>query len=377
MKQEFDRNDLIQVAKRENNPQRHYLYVNPLQGKHLPVSPSRALALFAKLAEMAEERFAGERLLAIGFAETATAIGAALAYGAKNVHFYCTTTRESLFLSSYLFFSESHSHAQEQRLVLDRLTQALTLTDRIVFVEDEVTTGNTITHLIDALRTAFPGLSLNFGVLSLLNSMEDTRLREWEAQGIPVGFLHRIPQQYRVEEIEGYAYPSLEGMSPVYSDTSLPVLTLGGRWEARMTSTSQAMQQLCDAFVDQVLSQLTLPDDATSILVLGTEECMFPGLLLGRALEEQDPNRVVRFHATTRSPIAVSPDPAYPLHVRDPLESVYAEGRQTFLYNLEAYDQVLLVSDVKFQNKQGFRSLVGALERHGNRNITLIHWCMT
>ena len=91
MKQQIDGNDLIQVAKRENNPKRHYLYVNPLQGKHLPVSPSRSLALFASLAEEAAQRFAGERLLVVGFAETATAIGAALAYGAGNVDFYCST----------------------------------------------------------------------------------------------------------------------------------------------------------------------------------------------------------------------------------------------------------------------------------------------
>ena len=112
MKQQFDGNDLIQVAKRENNPKRHYLYVNPLQGKHLPVSPSRSLALFASLAEEAAQRFAGERLLVVGFAETATAIGAALAYGAGNVDFYCSTTREALPGADYLFFSESHSHAR-------------------------------------------------------------------------------------------------------------------------------------------------------------------------------------------------------------------------------------------------------------------------
>lgn len=374
MKQQFDAHDLIQVAKRENNPKRSYLYVNPLQGKHLPVSPSRALALFARLAELAERRFAGERLLVVGFAETATAIGASLAWEARNVDFYCSTTREDLPGASCLFFSESHSHATEQKLILDRLAQALPQVDRVVFAEDEVTTGNTMLHLIAALQGAFPALPLRFGILSLLNSMEEPRQAALEEQGIPVGFLHRIPQAYRTEELSDYAYPSLAGEAPVYSDTPLPVVEADGRWEARVAESSGSLKASCRRFVSQVLSRLRLPAGAASILVLGTEECMFPGLLLGQALEQQDPRRRVRFHATTRSPIAVSPDPGYPLHLRDPLDSVYEAERRTFLYNLAPYDRVLLVTDAENCSRQGLRSIVGALERRGNHNITLIQW---
>ena len=34
--------DLVRIAKRENNTKRNYLVVNPLQGKHIPVQPSKA-----------------------------------------------------------------------------------------------------------------------------------------------------------------------------------------------------------------------------------------------------------------------------------------------------------------------------------------------
>ena len=68
--------DLVRIARRENNTKRSYLVVNPLQGKHIPVSPKRALKLFADLADTIRNAYAGERLLLIGFAETATAIGA-------------------------------------------------------------------------------------------------------------------------------------------------------------------------------------------------------------------------------------------------------------------------------------------------------------
>ena len=43
----FKIDDLVKIAKRENNTKRSYLYVNPVQGKHVPVSPSLPLLLFS------------------------------------------------------------------------------------------------------------------------------------------------------------------------------------------------------------------------------------------------------------------------------------------------------------------------------------------
>ena len=43
---EYTEKDLVKVAKRENNTKRNYLVVDPLQGKHIPVVPSKALDLF-------------------------------------------------------------------------------------------------------------------------------------------------------------------------------------------------------------------------------------------------------------------------------------------------------------------------------------------
>ena len=35
---EYVENDLVRIAKRENNIRRKYLVVNPLQGKHVPIT---------------------------------------------------------------------------------------------------------------------------------------------------------------------------------------------------------------------------------------------------------------------------------------------------------------------------------------------------
>ena len=73
---QYTQSDCVRIAKRENNTKRNYLVVNPLQGKHIPVSPSKSLELFDSLAGRVKAAYPGERILFIGFAETATAIGA-------------------------------------------------------------------------------------------------------------------------------------------------------------------------------------------------------------------------------------------------------------------------------------------------------------
>ena len=41
----YSASDVLRVAKRVNNPRRPYLLVNPLQGKHMPVSPTKSLQM--------------------------------------------------------------------------------------------------------------------------------------------------------------------------------------------------------------------------------------------------------------------------------------------------------------------------------------------
>ena len=58
----YQQKDLVRIAKRENNTKRNYLVVDPLQGKHVPVEPSKALNLFKSLAEKLQGKYEGERL---------------------------------------------------------------------------------------------------------------------------------------------------------------------------------------------------------------------------------------------------------------------------------------------------------------------------
>ncbi len=99
---------------------------------------------------------------------------------------------------------------------------------------------------------------------------------------------------------------------------------------------------------------------------------MYPALYIAEKIEKDCP--FVRCHATTRSPIEVSVEKNYPLHVRYELKSLYEKDRRTFLYDLEKYDTVLILTDAKGV-REGENTLVNALYASGNEEIILIRWC--
>ena len=92
---------------------------------------------------------------------------------------------------------------------------------------------------------------------------------------------------------------------------------------------------------------------------------MFPAMLVGHRLEQNDPQSEVKFHATTRSPIEISDGEGYPLQSRYPLLSLYDEDRHTFIYNLKKYDHVIVITDALPLAQKGLESLIGAFVRSG------------
>ncbi|MBR1646014.1 MAG: phosphoribosyltransferase domain-containing protein, partial [Selenomonadaceae bacterium] len=83
----FFADDVLRVAKRLKNSRRNYLLVNPLQAKHLPTRPKFALEMMNSLGQRVAEKFSSARLV-IGFAETATAIGAVVTKNLSDDCFY-------------------------------------------------------------------------------------------------------------------------------------------------------------------------------------------------------------------------------------------------------------------------------------------------
>lgn len=365
----YKESDLVRIAKRENNAKRSYLVVNRKQGKHIAVSPGEALAMFHALAELLEEPCRGERLLVVGFAETATAIGACVAADLQTA--YIQTTREAIAGAEYLYFSESHSHAVEQRLVRGDLAGAMERVDRIVFVEDEVTTGNTIWSVIESIEAVW-GRKVRFSVASLLNGMDVAAQERYQARGIALHYLVKtdhgayaaLAQKYTGQGI--YEKPQVQGCPE-----ALRVLEPSGYLDTRRLQQGEQYRHACEEMSRQVLSALA-PQSHKRYLVMGTEEFMYPGLILAQQMEAM--GCLVRFHATTRSPIAVSPEPEYPLHVRYELCSLYETGRRTFVYDPGACEEAVIVCDAPEITKAGLSSLTCVLARAGAEQITLVRW---
>ena len=390
--------ELVRIAKRENNTRRKYLVVNRLQGKHIPVSPKEALQMFRSLAELIKEAYPSERLLMVGFAETATAIGAAVAIECQAA--YMQTTREVIDGVDYLYFSESHSHATEQKLVKTDLDKIIGKTDRIVFIEDEVTTGNTILNIVRLIQKTY-AQPVSFAVASILNGMNEEALENYKNLKIPVHYLVKtahdtyteIAEQYQADgtchictkpqekevEQQKEVQQQIEMQQTKEAQQPIEVQEISGWINARRLHTADTYKQACEQLWQEIQQKYGYTkytketETGRRILVLGTEEFMYPALYVGAKLEEA--GYTVRMHATTRSPIAVSKEEKYPLHTRYELASLYEKNRITFVYDLTEYEEVLVLTDAQNQETEGWESLQRALALNQNRQIRGIRWC--
>ena len=370
----FDKKNLVKVAKRDNNSLRQYLLVNPLQGKHIPAKPSDCFDLFSRLKNILAGKLEGEKLLLIGFAETATAIGAYLSVSCENVSYYIHTTRECVSdADEYLYFSEVHSHAAEQKIVADNLRQYIMQTDRIVFVEDEVTTGNTISNLISVLNERFCELgNLKFGVISILNSMNEERLKIFHENDIEVLYLLKLGKIDFDYVLSKFEFEESLNVQPKASKFFGNETILNGKLDPRIGVVPMEYLRACRELAEDCINCIG-NTSGKKVLVLGTEEFMFPPMFLAGEIEKRY-NSEVYFHATTRSPILPSVSEGYPLKSRCFLESVYEEGRNTFLYNIESYDVVVWLFDAENKNRNGIQLLKGALEEAECGNIYFFEW---
>lgn len=366
----YTEKQLVRVAKRENNTKRSYLVVNPLQAKHVPVSPSLALKMFRTLAKQLSDTYAGETLLLIGFAETATAIGAAVANELGCL--YMQTTREQITGVDYLFFSEAHSHATEQKLVKNDMDIAAGKVERIIFIEDEVTTGNTIRNIIRILHAQYPQIQ-RYAVASLLNGMNEAAQRTYCERGIALHYLVKtahdtypvLANRFTDAGVYRQAMPHDADLSAVQ------ILRVGGYMNARRLVSMPQYAAAVHELYETIASQLDFAANE-KILVLGTEEFMYPSLYVASLLEKK--GLQVACHATTRSPIVVYREKAYPLHCRYRLQSLYDENRTTYVYDLAQYEQVLIITDAQADDNAGIRSLVQALQANANEKIRIVRW---
>lgn len=370
---QYSIDDLVRLAKRDNNSIRPYLYVNPIQGKHIPTNPEDTMMMCRTLANMVNAAYPSDRLFVIGFAETATGIAAGVCHYLDNVVYYQNTTREPADNEEYLYFTESHSHATDQMLRTNGIDHCFENVDRIIFIDDEVTTGNTICKLAEMLQEKYGFSKVKYSIVSILNSMTNLRVNQLEDKGIECLFIADLPFEYKKDSIMNISYEEdrdtrckaeeLGGVTCVEFDTKV---------NAHSTVSFIDYENEIDRFASEI-EELIGYERYADILVLGTEECMYPAIRLGEALKRDGAAETVRVHATTRSPIIASSTEDYPLSHRYQIRSVYDKERNTYVYNLKKYDKVIIVTDTA-DIGEGINDLLAALRSEGNQNIMVSRW---
>lgn len=359
-KTSYTKETTLRVAKRYRNAKRAYLLVNPLQAKHMPVSPTEALTMMRTLGAGLQQEFPGARLV-LGFAETATALGAAVASRLGPDCAFLTTTREAGEGPGWVRFLEEHSHAAEQKLWGGDLDALLQKTDTVLFVDDEISTGKTLRNMVAQLTRRWPALGEKTLVAaSLLNRVTPEQEEALADAGITCRCLVRLPQEDHTAQVADWTVTEAPPAVPQNLSFRQETLPGEGLLDPRKTLRIGAYDSSCQAVAEAMLSHALGPVDTLGkTLILGTEECMYPALILGEKLERLGAE--VCCHATTRSPIGLCDAPGYPIRSGWKLPSFYEEERTTYVYNLKEYDTVIVVSDTKKTDLRAIQALASVL----------------
>ena len=374
MKQ-YTAKDLLVLAKRYNNTKRTYLLVDPLQAKHMPVSPTKSLEMMDRLGETVADAYPSAKLV-IGFAETATAIGAAVAARLDSDCVYIHTTREPCDgLTDWIYFKEEHSHAVEQKLYCGDLRKYISDSPRIIFADDEISTGKTLINIIKQLREAYPEIKeKQLVAASVINRLSQENEERLAAEGIEIKYLVRLSDCDYAAAVEGFDISAplspddnAEDIENSIIHTDRPFLD--PRSGVNISEYADRCRTEAENLANMLMSRI---QTSPRVLVLGTEECMYPALILGREIEKLGISGSVKCHSTTRSPIGICSDKDYPIHSGYMLHSFFADDRDTYIYDLESCDIAIIVTDAAKVNPKARTDISKALASNGCRRIVFI-----
>ncbi|MGH3626830.1 MAG: phosphoribosyltransferase family protein, partial [Sciscionella sp.] len=358
--------DLVGVALR-HNPRRAHLLVSVVLGKHVPVDPrisygagrllgalvgdaatgsgsgisTAATLLCAALggqtdcamdlldrcdrhAAALSGRHGAPATVVLGYAETATALGHAVA-DALDADYLHSTRRRVAGVECGSEFVEEHSHAT-QHLLLPEDPGILARSGPLVLVDDELSTGQTVLNTIAELQALHPRARYLIACLVDVRCAADRdrmvatahrlgtrievvalgkgRLLGGEELGARVRELtanHPAEAARQVRDANG-----AEGRS----GACWPRAVRDGGRHGFPSADRAALTAAARAVGWHLAGELR----GDRVLVLGFEELMYAPLRIAMALAAKvGPGTVVRFSSTTRSPVLAIDDPGYPI----------------------------------------------------------------
>lgn len=313
--------DLVLPGLRRN-PRRAHLLVSTVLGKHLPTEPARVRGAADALAEKVIEVLGadvGRQAVVLGFAETATGLGHAVAARMGAACYLHSTRRQAPGVPVLGGFEEGHSHATSH--LLQPTSADLFANDApLVLVDDEISTGATAVDAIRALHQI--AVRDRYVIASLVDMTEPGHRAAIAAAAVELGARidHVALATGRTHLPDGLTakVTALDPptLNPVAGErgavTMAPVawpadLADGGRFGI-LDSDAEAFAAATTAATDTLATRL---DPERPVIVIGHEELMYLPLCIAEGLAAH--GLAVRYQTTTRSPAYVHDDPGYPL----------------------------------------------------------------
>ncbi|WP_204116887.1 phosphoribosyltransferase [Streptomyces sp. CS147] len=366
--------ELLGLALRRN-PKRAHLLVSNVLGKHVPQKPSVVYGAGYGLGERVRALLGEEearRAVVLGYAETATGLGHAVADGLRDAPYLHSTRRPVAGVRQAGGFEEAHSHATSHLLLPEdpALLAQGAEASALVLVDDEFSTGNTVLNTIRALHETHPRDRYVIVALVDMRSPADRdRLTAFAAEigarvdlvtrstgtvTLPDGVLERGQALVAAQEAEAAdPVPGVAGHpAPVTRvDLAWPAGVPDGGRHGFTPAHRAALEAVLPDLAERIAG--ALGDDARRgrVLVLGFEELMYAPLRLGTALERAlGADAEVRYSTTTRSPVLAVDDPGYAIRTRlvFPAHDTPADGPgDRYAYNVAGagFDAVVAVVD--------------------------------
>ncbi|WPW28670.1 phosphoribosyltransferase [Streptomyces atratus] len=372
--------DLLGLALRRN-PKRAHLLVSNVLGKHVPQKPSVVYGVGFELGRRVRELLGdaeARRAVVLGYAETATGLGHAVADGLGVAPYLHSTRRPVEGVERAGGFEESHSHAtshlllpEDPNLLAGECGPADADTDAyadapLVLVDDEFSTGNTVLNTIRALHERYPrSRYVVVALVDMRSPADHGRLTEFAAEigarvdlvarssgtvTLPEGVLEKGQALVTAHEGAGSAGSRAaveQGRRPCTRvDLQWPVGVPDGGRHGFTPAHRAALEPVLPAMAARIAASL---GGARRVLILGFEELMYAPLRLGAALEDHT-DAEVRYSTTTRSPVLAVDDPGYAIRSRlvFPAHDNPADGPgDRYAYNVAGagFDAVVVTVD--------------------------------
>lgn len=355
-------NDLIVMGKRINNEKRNFLFISKVLGKHIEAKPSVCKEIGCKLAglifnkeEEGETYKNNEKICVLGFAETATGLGMAVASYIQN-SYYLTTTREDIKeIKSILKFEEEHSHATTHKCFpLDK--DKLINSEKIILVDDEITTGKSMINIIKELKEVTN--AKKFIILSILDWRNKEHRKAYDdlvnKENINVEVLSLISGEIKIKDTTTY----MDNNDNVINDTTnvlnynaLDRIELKTNYEKEVESyllhtgrfgvefnEIESLEGKCEEIANRLEEFIGSNE---KILVLGHGENIYIPCRIAAYIKGD-----VYFKSTTRSPIYCDDVDGYPIKEK---HVFYHKGIKYYFYNKseieKKYDKVILITE--------------------------------